>query len=347
MPKDITAALQARIAETGPLPLESFMASCIEAYYSEGVVFGADGDFITAPEISQVFGELIGFWLAVSWQALGSPAAINLVELGPGRGTLMADILRSAAQVPAFRDAISVHLVEQSSTLRGLQKETLAGQDITWHDNLNDLPADPALFVGNEFLDALPIQQFEWDGTAWRGRAVQASGSIFGFTTQQPLEVTFPPGSAVGVLREQSPAVDGVVAQISDHIKAHGGCALLIDYGYLAAAEGDSLQAVRRHKPVPVLQQPGMADLTAHVNFASVADVASQLGLAVHGPTTQGAWLKNLGIDVRAAQLATHAPDKAEDILGRCRRLTDPAAMGELFKVIALAPPGVPLEGFP
>ena len=346
MPKDISADILSHLAD-GPLSVEAYMAACVEAYYSDGVVFGADGDFITAPEISQVFGELIGFWLAVTWTLMGKPDRVHLVELGPGRGTLMADMLRTSGQVPPFKDALHVHLVERSPALRALQAERLADVDVTWHQALDTVPDGPALIVANEFLDALPIQQWEWGGDAWCARGIQASGDVLGYTTlPETAQNDWPMGSAPGVIRETAPAVTQAVTQMADRIMAHGGCALVIDYGYTNPAEGDSLQAVQKHKPVPVLQNPGLADLTAHVDFSEVAEAAEAAGALVHGPVAQGTWLKRLGIDVRAAQLANHAPEKSGDILGRIRRLIDPKAMGELFKVMAFTQPNVKLEGF-
>ncbi len=338
-------ALRARIDAEGPIGLDAFMEAANTAYYATEDVIGAAGDFITAPEISQCFGELIGLWAAVCWQSLGAPAAFNLVELGPGRGTLMADALRAAVLMPGFGASARLHLVERSPGLRHRQRRTLTGRDIRWHDGLTSLPHEPTIFIANEFLDALPIRQWEFTDR-WNERRVAGDGDAFRFVLA-PTARAIPARAAAGSIYEDSPAVDGVVGEIATRLVRDGGAALLIDYGY-ASGHGDTLQAVRRHASVAALAAPGTRDLTAHVNFAAVAATAERFGARVFGPVEQGTWLRRLGIEVRAEKLAQGKPDDSRaTILGGVRRLTDARAMGSLFKVMALAQPSLnALEGF-
>lgn len=341
----VEAALRERIAAEGPIGLDVFMEAANNAYYATGDVIGAAGDFITAPEISQCFGELIGLWAAITWQSLGAPASFNLVELGPGRGTLMADALRAAVLMPGFGAAAGLHLVERSPSLRHRQRRTLTGRDIRWHDSLASVPAGPAIFLANEFLDALPIRQWEFTGR-WNERRVAEDGDAFRIVLV-PTDRAIPASAAAGAIYEDSPAVDGVVKDIAARLQRDGGAALLIDYGY-AAGHGDTLQAVRRHATADALKAPGTRDLTAHVNFAAVAATAGRAGARVFGPLEQGTWLRRLGIEVRAEKLARGKPEATRDtILTGVRRLTDARAMGSLFKVMALAHPSLTaLEGF-
>ncbi len=345
MPPSVEAALRARIDAEGPIGLDVFMAAANDAYYATGDVIGAAGDFITAPEISQCFGELIGLWAAVTWQSLGAPAPFNLVELGPGRGTLLADALRAAVLMPGFAAAAQLHLVERSPSLRHRQRRTLTGRDIRWHDSLASLPPGPTIVIANEFLDALPIRQWEFTGR-WHERRVAGDGASFRFALA-PTDRDIPAPAVPGSIYEESPAVEAVTGEIARRLVQDGGAALLIDYGY-AQGHGDTLQAVRRHAPADPLTAPGSRDLTAHVNFAAVAAGARRRGAGVFGPLAQGAWLRRLGIEIRAEKLARgKTPEDREAILGGVRRLTDARAMGSLFKVMALAQPSLSaLEGF-
>ncbi len=319
-------------------------------------VAGAGGDFVTAPECSQMFGELLGLWSAHVWGLLGQPDPVNLVELGPGRGTMMADALRAVRLVaPGFHAALRVHLVETSPVLRARQAKTLEGEAVEWHERLTDLPSGPFILLANEFLDALPIHQLIKQGGQWRERQVALTkAGDFGFQAGKiasPLARLLLPAVAdapEASIAEVSPAIRGVVSAISRRLAHYGGAALFIDYGYANPAAGDSLQAVRRHQYHPVLQDPGEADLTAHVDFSAIGATARLSGIDVHGPIEQGAFLTRLGIVERAQRLVRDADtDKAKDLVEGMHRLIAPDRMGNLFKVIGLGPLGLSaLPGF-
>ena len=342
--------LRARIQAEGSIGLDVFMEAANACYYAGGESIGAAGDFITAPEISQTFGELIGLWTAVIWQSLGSPASFNLVELGPGRGTLMADALRAAAPMPGFAAAARIHLVERSTGLMRRQKRALSAHAVQWHSDLTSLPHGPLIVIANEFLDALPIRQWEYAAHGWTERriAIDAHGA-FQFILK-PCELEVPPHVAAtpGAIYETSPAVDAVTAALAARIGRDSGAALLIDYGYGAGFSGDTFQAVHKHAYAEALTAPGTRDLTAHVNFAAVATAAEAAGARVFGPVAQGAWLKRLGIDIRAERLARGKdPETQEAVRAGVERLTDARAMGSLFKVMALASKSLAVpEGF-
>jgi len=317
--------IRALIERDGPITVAEFMRLTVERYYARGDPLGVRGDFITAPEISQVFGELLGLWCAETWRQIGAPDRIALVELGPGRGTLMRDALRAAASVPKFRPQL--HLVETSPALRALQNDLAA----TWHDTLATVPETPALFIANEFFDALPVHQFV-DG-AERRVGIEAG------------KLVFLPAQG-GEFVERSPEREAVTAEMARRIVAHGGASLIVDYGY-AQGGGDTLQALRGHRRRDVLDEPGSADLTAHVDFAALMRAAEGAGARCWGPITQRDFLSRLGIEARAARLIEKAaPDQAILIRSGCRRLIDPGEMGNLFKVLAItrkhspAPPG-------
>jgi NADH dehydrogenase [ubiquinone] 1 alpha subcomplex assembly factor 7 len=354
----LTERLTARIAATGPITVADYMASALTdadfGYYTRpgGAPLGAAGDFTTAPEISQLFGELVGAWLIDCWRQAGSPALVNLIELGPGRGTLMADITRVARTVPKWHAAIRLHLVEVNPALRQSQAAMMAGHTPTWHAALSDVPDAPTMLVANEFLDALPIRQLVyWNGN-WRERMVGWSAEAgFHFTLSpavSPLSLLVPAGLKPdqGAVFELSPAVFGVVTEIGQRIARHGGAALLIDYGRAASGLGESLQAVRRHRMVPALEAPGESDLSAHVDFGAVSRVARETGATVSGPIAQGTFLEALGIGERALRLKHGAPDKAETLDAAVHRLTGADAMGELFQVVAIAAAGIRPVGF-
>jgi NADH dehydrogenase [ubiquinone] 1 alpha subcomplex assembly factor 7 len=345
--------LIARIAAEGPMRLDEYMATCLlhptHGYYTTRDPLGAAGDFTTAPEISQMFGELIGLCLAQDWLAQGEPAPFTLAELGPGRGTLMADILRATRAVPGFARAAQVVLIEASPALRAMQGETLAGARPTWIDKPADLPEQPLFLVANEFLDALPIRQFVRDGTQWRERQVglQDDKLAFGLgpALPQPALANRLEDTPEGCMVETCAALAPLMADIAARIDTHGGTALFIDYGDRRTA-GDSLQAVQRHQKVPVLADPGAVDLTAHVDFEALAQAAAPL--VPTGLTPQGVFLERLGITRRARNLAGRLSGEAlESHIAAHRRLTHPAEMGNLFKVIALCrkgnapPPGL------
>ncbi|MBL8630007.1 MAG: SAM-dependent methyltransferase [Rhodospirillaceae bacterium] len=348
---DLAAELRTRIAREGYVTVADYMNAVAGAYYARGDVFGAKGDFTTAPEISQTFGEIIGLWCAVAWQQMGQPGPFKLIECGPGRGTLMADLLRAAKQVPSFVQSADIHFVERSRALRDMQRESLKEYSVTWHDDFAAVPPGPSIIIGNEFLDALPIRQFQRTETGWAERVVKLKNGSFVFDTHAvdnaPIPIPVAMSAEVGEIYEYSDAVAAFVAEVSQRLVNNGGAALLIDYGHTASAVGETLQAVKQHQYVAVLDNPGAADLTAHVDFAAVKNTARLNNAAVFGPLEQGTWLKQLGIGVRQMQLARGKPaEVARTIEQGVRRLTEPHGMGVLFKAIALAGPGLQLEGF-
>ncbi|MDF1792649.1 MAG: SAM-dependent methyltransferase [Thalassobaculaceae bacterium] len=341
--------LRRRVASEGPLSVSDLMADALThprfGYYATRDPFGSAGDFVTAPEVSQMFGELIGLWAAVMWQQIGAPAPVRLIELGPGRGTLMADALRAARAVPGFLGAADLHLVEVSRALREIQGARLAGHTPTWHDDIGDVPGGPAIVIANEFFDALPIVQLVRSGTGWRERRLgfdpQGGNPLWTLTPgSSPLAVLLNPrilGTAhPGDIAEVSPASLSVADTLARRIVRDGGAALVIDYGHGASGVGDTLQAVKAHMPVDVLATLGDADLTAHVDFMALAQAAKQAGAATYGPVTQGAFLSALGIVQRAERLAANGTtDQARDIEAAKVRLIGPGEMGTLFKVAA------------
>ena len=341
--------LRGMIRAGGPLTVERYMAIALWhpqwGYYATHSPVGARGDFVTAPEISQIFGELIGLWLADLWQRSGAPDPVIVCELGPGKGTLMADVLRAAATVPAFRRAVQVHLVETSATLRAVQADALRAATPTWHDSLATVPAGPLLAIANEFLDALPIRQFERQADGWHERCVglDACGNLtFAADPTRSAEdlAAWPAGSVA----ERRPAARTLARDLGQHLAQQGGAALFIDYGYFPPAPGDTLQAVARHQRHEPLRDPGAADLTAHVDFADFAAAATAAGARAWGPVSQARFLTALGIDVRARRLADgKTAQQRVQIESGCRRLLDETQMGTLFKALALtgrdAPP--------
>lgn len=353
----LTEHLKRRISVEGPVSVASFMGDALGhprfGYYITADRFGAAGDFITAPEISQMFGELIGLWCAHTWAAMGSPEHVGLVELGPGRGTLMRDALRAAAMLPSFRQAVRVHLVETSPVLRLRQVEMLApalqGGKPVWHDSVSTLPDGPLLVIANEFFDALPIRQFEKTSHGWTERLVDIDPESGGFRIvldrrPGPLEALIPArvhASPVGSVFEICPAATAIARELGGRLATSGGAAVIVDYGHPRSAAGETLQAVRNHAFVPVLEDPGAADLTAHVDFELLGDAARAGGASAWGPVTQGEFLAALGIRERAAMLRARAtPVQAADIDSAVQRLIGEKEMGTLFKVLALTGPG-------
>lgn len=332
-----------RINDTGPLTVADYMAECLLhptlGYYTTRDPLGAAGDFTTAPEISQMFGELVGLSLAQSWLDQGAPSRIILAEAGPGRGTLMADILRATRAVPGFHAALSVHLVEASPVLRDRQRDALQGHEVAWHDTLADLPEAPMWLVANEFFDALPIRQFIRDGEGWREKRVIAQDGELGFALGGIAPVAALDHrlaeTETGDLVEVCPAAAPLAAEIGQRISEHGGAALIFDYGDWHST-GDTLQAIKSHQKVNPLAGPGEADLTAHVDFEQLALASPS---AHSSMTSQGVFLERLGITQRAQALATRATGAAlDDLIAAHRRLTHPEEMGTLFKVIGLYP---------
>ncbi|NBJ12734.1 SAM-dependent methyltransferase [Microvirga arsenatis] len=339
--RPLKEALGEIIALEGPITVERYMSLCLRHYYATRDPLGAAGDFTTAPEISQMFGELIGLWMLEVWNGMGRPAPCRLVELGPGRGTLMADLVRATRLLPDFKAAASIHLVETSPALRQRQQAALAasGFSVEWHDRLEDVPPGPTLLVANEFFDALPVRQFLATERGWCERLVGLEGGslIFGLRAEpeQALGTPLRPGD---VLEWPAAAID-VMGTLAGRLTGQGGAALILDYGYWGPAFGDTLQALKGHKPVGPLDAPGDADLTTHVDFHRLARAALARGARVHGIATQGDFLQELGIEARAAALKTRAtPTQGADIDAALARLTErgPKGMGELFKVLAV-----------
>ncbi len=339
----LTDILAARIARTGPITLADYMAEALlhpdHGYYATREPFGSAGDFVTAPEISQMFGEMIGLCLAQCWIDQGSPAPFALAELGPGRGTLMADILRATRAIPGFHDALELHLVEASPRLEALQSEALPAA--TWHAQVHDLPQMPLFLVANEFFDALPIRQFQREGDGWRERVVglnDKAALTLGLTAPAPIAALQHrlEDTSDGNIVELCTALPAIVGDIASRIADHGGAALIIDYGDWRSL-GDTLQALKEHQSVDPFTDPGSADLTAHVDFEAMANATAP---AAHTRlATQGVFLERLGITQRAQALATRlSGDALTNHVAAHRRLTHPAEMGDLFKVLGLYP---------
>lgn len=350
-----------RIKRHGPITVADYMAQCLmdleHGYYQQRPVFGTKGDFITAPEVSQIFGEMVGLWVADRWQALGCPKQVNLIELGPGRGTLMADILRITQKIPGFHQALSLHMVELSDQLRRQQQDIVTPYHIplTHHQDFKDIQSDqPSIILGNEFFDALPIQQFQKKQGVWYERMVTVTDTPeqqkTGDKKAPTLSYALSPASAQltlaheylrraakdGDVIEVCPAALSITADIAALLHQNTGAALFFDYGYSNHLCGDSFQALKNHAYVDPLAEPGFADLTAHVNFRALADAATEKGLHVTGPVEQGHFLMTLGAGHRAQQLASgKSAETQQEILEALKRLTAPDQMGQLFKVIA------------
>ncbi|WP_119165251.1 class I SAM-dependent methyltransferase [Algihabitans albus] len=349
--------LARRIRTQGSLSVAEYMTACLfdpaEGVYTRADPLGREGHFTTAPEISQMFGELLGLWAGACWQAQGRPARCLLIELGPGRGTLMADALRALALLPAFLEAAEVVLIEASPGLRAVQERALAGRVVRWADSLDDLPEAPIFLLANEFFDALPIRQYLKTPEGWAERRVgldEAERLRWGLSTPLP---GHPPGltpakqaAPVGALVETCTAGETITGEIGRRLRTHGGAALAVDYGYHPSTAGETFQALARHKTTDPLSEPGRADLTAHVDFEALATAS---GATAHGPVDQGRLLQALGIEARAQTLKAKAtPQQAADIDIALRRLTAPDQMGRLFKALALTAEGAPAPpGFP
>ncbi len=311
------------------------MARANAIYYASHDPFA---DFTTSPEISQMFGEIVGLWAAIGWQMLGSPSPVALVEAGPGRGTLMADALRAIRRaVPGFAAALQVHFIETSPRLRAVQASRVP--NAVWHDDLTSVPDQPMILLANEFLDALPIRQFVRRGDGWTERFVADAKWVE--QPASPAEVPTGRNAAEGDTVELNEASRAFVAEVSARLRRQPGLAWFADYGPARSAAGDSLQALANKQPIHPLTTAGTADLTAHVDFADLASVALDAGVLVQGPVTQGGFLTALGLFQRTERLARAAPDQAEALLQAARRLADPAEMGDLFKVLALRSPDV------
>lgn len=335
-PAGIEERLARLIDSGGPIPVAHYMAEANAFYYGTRDPLGLAGDFVTAPEISQMFGELVGLWLADLWTRAGKPEA-HYVELGPGRGTLAADALRAMRTAGLEPE---VHLVETSPVLRQAQKERLPGAH--WHDDPSSLPEDlPLLIVANEFFDALPVRQLAATRDGWRELMVDRREGRFVRVPGPPAPPALA-GAAEGTIVETSPASIAVARELARRLIAQGGAALIVDYGHERSGAGDTLQAVERHGFADPWEKPGMRDLTAHVDFQAIGEAAQSEGARVARPVGQGAWLEAMGIGLRAAALAKASPERSGEIETARERLTATEQMGSLFKTMGLIAPDWP-----
>jgi NADH dehydrogenase [ubiquinone] 1 alpha subcomplex assembly factor 7 len=339
------------IKSSGPMPVWRYMELCLmhpeHGYYVSRDPLGREGDFTTAPEVSQMFGELLGLWAASLWKTLGSPPLLRLIELGPGRGTMMADALRAVRVLPQLYQTLSVHLVEINPVLRKKQQQTLSGiKNINWHDSIDEVPEGPTIILANEYFDVLPIHQVVKQADGWHERMVDLdpTGKLAFAASAAPIprfEVLLPPlvrAAPAGAVFEWRP--DSEIMKIAARVRDQDGAALIIDYGHVRSDAGDTFQAIARHSFADPLASPGQADVTAHVDFEALAHAAEDVGARVHGPATQGDFLKRLGIETRAvALMAKASPEVSEDISSALKRLTDSGrtGMGSLFKVLGVS----------
>jgi NADH dehydrogenase [ubiquinone] 1 alpha subcomplex assembly factor 7 len=349
--------LAGRIAARGPISVHDYMEACLydpeHGYYRKRDPLGRGGDFITAPEISQIFGELIGLWAGEVWLQMGKPKPLRVIELGPGRGFLMADALRALKVLPSFLENLAVHLVESSAPLRAAQEAALSPfpVPIAWHDAIADIPDGAAIIIANEFFDCLPVRQFAFDGAQrqWRERVVAFANGAFQLALGSAEETPGDLSSADaedGAILERRPSASSIIHALAARAPL---AALIIDYGYARPSFGDTLQSVRKHHFTGLFDAPGESDLTAHVDFTALRQAAGEAGLASFGPMPMGEWLLRLGLEARLHRLRTSASaEEAEDMKSRAVRLVDPAQMGALFKVLALtggvAAPPPPFE---
>ncbi len=350
-----------QIETEGPISVAEYMTLClldpVDGYYPTRDPLGSDGDFITAPEISQMFGEVLGLWAIQSWKDLGSPETVNLVELGPGRGVMMSDILRTAKLDPNFAKAVTVYLIEASAALEAVQGQTLANtqMDISWVSDLRQLPNAPTIIIGNEYLDCLPIRQFiqqdRFAGAAgWRERMVMLDEGHLTFGTDpapisDTLQASLPNGHEDAKnenLLELCLAAHQTLDQIKAHFDETTGRALFIDYGPAETEFGDTLQALKRHEKVGVFSDPGNTDLTARVDFAALQEFAGEIGLLSTPAITQAEFLSRLGIEIRAVALSRSGPEAKAKIARQLDRLMSPDQMGNLFKAICFQSDGLP-----
>jgi NADH dehydrogenase [ubiquinone] 1 alpha subcomplex assembly factor 7 len=353
------APLEARIkhliARDGPISVHDYMESCLadrsQGYYRTRQPIGRDGDFITAPEISQMFGELIGAWAAAVWQAMDAPARVSVAELGPGRGSLMQDALRVFQAVPGLVGSLEVALIETSLVLRRTQRERLRGSPapLAWFERIEDVPRGPMIVIANEFIDALPIRQLLSAGGRWHERSITvgADGALAFCAGEQV------PGDALptylrgvdaddGAIAETRPATEKLIAVLAERAQHAPLAVLIADYGHDASGVGDTLQAVARHRFADPLAAPGQTDLTAHVDFAALKNAAAASGLAAYGPMPQGQFLLKLGLAARCERLARNATDDQKAVLhAGAARLADPSQMGALCKVLVLQSSGL------
>jgi len=357
----LQSELKRLIKSSGPMPVWRYMELCLThpefGYYVSRDPLGREGDFTTAPEVSQMFGELLGLWTASVWKAIGSPPVLRLIELGPGRGTMMADALRALRVVPPLYQALSIHLVEINPVLREKQQATLSNvRNLAWHDDIDDVPDGPAIILANEYFDVLPIHQVVRRENGWHERTVELddAGSLAFGVAAEPIprfEVLLPPlvrAAPFGAVFEWRP--DTEIMKLASRVRDQDGAALIIDYGHLRSDAGDTFQAIARHSFADPLKNPGQVDVTAHVDFQALARAAQDMGARVHGAVAQGDFLKRLGIETRAVSLMAKAtPEVSADISGALKRLIDSGrgGMGSMFKVLAISQPDlVALAGF-
>jgi NADH dehydrogenase [ubiquinone] 1 alpha subcomplex assembly factor 7 len=351
----LAAVLSQRIARDGPISVHDYMAACLAdrsaGYYATRQPIGKDGDFITAPEVSQMFGELIGVWCATLWQTMGEPRAVTVAELGPGRGTLMADALRAWRSVPKLLDSMSIALIETSPVLCETQRQTLRGcpAPLGWYESIEDVPQGPLIVIANEFVDALPVRQMVRQGGVWHERCVTIGDrGAFAFCAGQAVDRDALPSpvrdmdAADGAVVETRPAAASLVSALAARAKQAPVGALIADYGHDMSGPGDTLQAVRQHRFADPLALPGEADLTAHVDFAALEETATSLGLGAYGPMPQGEFLLKLGLAARCDSLLRNATGAQRvAVVSGAARLADPRQMGLLFKVLVLQSSGL------
>ncbi|PSJ58157.1 class I SAM-dependent methyltransferase [Pseudaminobacter soli (ex Li et al. 2025)] len=356
---DLKQRIADLVAASGPISVAEYMALCLfdpkQGYYTTREPFGVAGDFTTAPEISQMFGELVAIWLRTAWDAAGRPSPFVLAEIGPGRGTLMKDMLRTLSRLdPAFVSQARLALIETSPRLAEVQRATLGdfATDIEWHPTIDTLPQLPLFIVGNELFDAIPTRQFVRAGGVWRERAVAVddAGNLQFVAGAGSLDPSLLPPDAhqapEGAIVEIAPARSALMETIAARITASGGAGLFIDYGYFTPSVGDTLQALRKHRYEDVLASPGLADITSHVDFQALATAARSHGLAAH-LATQGDFLLGMGLLERAGRLGANADAVGrEKIHSEVERLAGPDAMGNLFKVLAVTPPEIRVPPF-
>lgn len=352
----LEAYLKQLILNHGPISMAEFMQEALSnpryGYYQRRDPFGVQGDFTTAPEISQIFGELLGIWCAHSWQQMGSPEGAMLVEMGPGRGTLMLDILRATKHITDFHESIEVHFIETSPTLTQIQQKLfheMKGIRFFWHTHLAMLPEKPMLLVANELFDALPVRQYICTRQGWREKMVGIEAGTLSFqlspveTPATLMVASHYPNAAEGAVVEYCPAGISMMEEIASRLRRHKGVALIVDYGYDKPGFMETIQAVKSHRYHPVLETPGDADITAHVDFEALKNAAREHRADVYGITTQASFLRDMGIEIRAKALLEHASEEQQqELVSSVECLMSPTKMGELFKVLAVATKGMP-----